>query len=50
MVAIIAADNSSGKHCGTGVVPDETFTLAENDEVTIQISGIGTLKNRVTIV
>ncbi len=35
---------------GTGVVPDETFTLAENDEVTIQISGIGTLKNRVTVV
>jgi len=35
---------------GTGVVPDESFTLAANDRVTIQISGIGTLENTVVVV
>ncbi len=35
---------------GTGVVPAETFTLAEQDEVTITIDGIGQLQNRVAIV
>jgi 2-dehydro-3-deoxy-D-arabinonate dehydratase len=35
---------------GTGVVPDESFTLAANDHVTITISGIGTLENTVTVV
>lgn len=35
---------------GTGVVPDESFTLAANDRVTITISGIGTLENTVAVV
>lgn len=35
---------------GTGVVPDESFTLAPHDHVTIIISGIGRLENAVTIV
>ena len=32
---------------GTGVVPDDDFTLAEKDVVSIHISGIGTLENNV---
>ena len=32
---------------GTGIVPDQNFTLQENDEVSIQIDPIGTLKNIV---
>ena len=35
---------------GTGIVPPETFTLAERDEIAISISGIGTLKNVVVTV
>ena len=35
---------------GTGVVPDESFTLQQGDEVTIDISGIGRLQNTVTVV
>ena len=35
---------------GTGVVPDESFTLQEGDDVTIDISGIGRLRNVVTLV
>ena len=35
---------------GTGIVPPETFTLAEQDEIVIAISGIGTLKNSVVVV
>ena len=35
---------------GTGVVPDESFTLHDGDEVTIEISGIGRLTNTVTVV
>lgn len=35
---------------GTGVVPDESFTLQANDHVTIAISGIGTLENTVAVV
>ena len=35
---------------GTGVVPDESFTLAPGDRVTIAISGIGTLENVVRTV
>jgi len=35
---------------GTGVVPDESFTLAAGDRVTITISGIGTLENVVRTV
>jgi 2-dehydro-3-deoxy-D-arabinonate dehydratase len=35
---------------GTGVVPDDSFTLRANDVTEIEISGIGTLKNTVTVV
>ena len=35
---------------GTGVVPDDDFTLAESDVVRITISGIGTLENSVAVV
>ena len=35
---------------GTGVVPDESFTLAEGDGVTIEIDGIGRLENTVRVV
>jgi len=35
---------------GTGIVPPDDFTLAERDEVIIRISGIGMLRNRVTVV
>ena len=35
---------------GTGVVPPDTFTLAERDTITIDISGIGSLSNSVVIV
>lgn len=35
---------------GTGVVPDEHFTLQPADRVRIEISGIGVLENEVTLV
>ena len=35
---------------GTGVVPDDDFTLAAGDVVRIAISGIGTLGNKVGVV
>jgi 2-dehydro-3-deoxy-D-arabinonate dehydratase len=35
---------------GTGVVPPDTFTLKEKDEVGIEITGIGLLKNPVAVV
>ena len=35
---------------GTGVIPPDSFTLQTGDEIEIQISGIGTLKNSVTVV
>jgi 2-dehydro-3-deoxy-D-arabinonate dehydratase len=35
---------------GTGVVPNDDFTLQPKDEVKITISGIGTLVNTVTVV
>jgi 2-dehydro-3-deoxy-D-arabinonate dehydratase len=35
---------------GTGIVPPDTFTLRERDEVEIEISGIGSLQNRVVTV
>lgn len=34
---------------GTGIVPPDDFTLAAGDEISISITGIGTLKNRVVI-
>ena len=35
---------------GTGVVPADTFTLQAKDEIIIEISGIGTLRNAVEVV
>ena len=35
---------------GTGVVPPDTFTLQERDVVQIEITGIGVLRNSVTVV
>jgi 2-dehydro-3-deoxy-D-arabinonate dehydratase len=35
---------------GTGIVPAETFTLQAGDDIGIEISGIGRLKNPVTVV
>jgi 2-dehydro-3-deoxy-D-arabinonate dehydratase len=35
---------------GTGIIPQDNFSLAENDRVSIEISGIGTLTNTVAIV
>ena len=35
---------------GTGVVPDDTFTLRAKDVVEIEISGIGLLQNPVAVV
>jgi len=35
---------------GTGIVPDESFTLAAGDRITIDIDGIGTLDNHVLVV
>ena len=35
---------------GTGVVPDDDFTLVADDVVRIAISGIGTLENKVAVV
>lgn len=35
---------------GTGVVPPESFTLAEGDEVEITIEGLGRLRNTVEVV
>ncbi len=35
---------------GTSLVPDDSFTLRENDTVAISIDGIGTLENQVTTV
>jgi len=35
---------------GAGIVPPDSFTLADGDRVRITISGIGTLENSVTVV
>ena len=35
---------------GTAIVPDESFTLAEDDHVSIDLEKIGTLENDVTVV
>jgi 2-dehydro-3-deoxy-D-arabinonate dehydratase len=35
---------------GTGVVPDDDFTLAVDDVIRIKILGIGTLENAVATV
>jgi 2-dehydro-3-deoxy-D-arabinonate dehydratase len=35
---------------GTGIVPPDQFTLQEQDEIEIHISGIGVLRNPVIVV
>jgi 2-dehydro-3-deoxy-D-arabinonate dehydratase len=35
---------------GTGIVPPDTFTLQESDQIAIKISGIGWLRNHVVLV
>ncbi|WP_232071596.1 hypothetical protein [Phytohabitans flavus] len=35
---------------GTGVVPERDFTLRAGDVVTIDVAGVGTLRNPVTVV
>jgi len=35
---------------GTGIIPPDDFTLADHDKVIIEISGIGSLTNTVTVV
>ena len=35
---------------GTGIVPDESFTLHPGDRVTIRVDGVGALENTVTTV
>ncbi|WP_433633959.1 fumarylacetoacetate hydrolase family protein [Halomicrococcus sp. NG-SE-24] len=35
---------------GTSLVPDEEFTLQEDDELTLTVESIGTLENTVTVV
>jgi len=35
---------------GTGIIPPNDFTLAERDEIHIEISGIGSLQNPVVVV
>ena len=35
---------------GTGIVPDESFSLQAGDLVTVDIAGIGTLTNPVVLV
>ncbi|NDE28994.1 MAG: 2-hydroxyhepta-2,4-diene-1,7-dioate isomerase, partial [Flavobacteriia bacterium] len=32
---------------GTGIVPDDSFTLQQKDQIKITIEGIGTLQNEV---
>jgi 2-dehydro-3-deoxy-D-arabinonate dehydratase len=39
--------NGSFLMTGTGVVPDDSFSLEQNDEVSITITGIGTLTNPI---
>jgi fumarylacetoacetate (FAA) hydrolase family protein len=35
---------------GTGIVPPDDFTLTDHDKIMIEVSGIGTLTNTVTVV
>ncbi len=35
---------------GTGIIPPDSFTLQNSDEIAIEISGIGRLCNKVTVV
>jgi 2-dehydro-3-deoxy-D-arabinonate dehydratase len=52
LVAWLGRDNSFPSGCylltGTGIVPNDAFTLAAGDEVEITIEPVGTLRNRVS--
>jgi 2-dehydro-3-deoxy-D-arabinonate dehydratase len=51
LVEYLFRDHSFPHGCflltGTGIVPPDSFTLQSNDEISISIDGIGTLKNTV---
>lgn len=51
LIEFLYRDNSFPQGCvlltGTGIVPDDNFTLQSNDEISITIGPIGTLVNRV---
>ena len=51
LIAYLYRDNTFPQGCvlltGTGIVPDDTFTLQEGDWISIQIDGVGTLENFV---
>lgn len=51
LVEFLFRDNSFPEGCflmtGTGIVPPDSFTLASGDEISISITGIGTLCNVV---
>lgn len=53
LVRYLYQDNLFTKGCflftGTGIVPPDSFTLQERDEVRITIDGIGTLVNTVSL-
>jgi 2-dehydro-3-deoxy-D-arabinonate dehydratase len=52
LVAYLTRHNPIPEECvlltGTSLVPPESFTLEERDEIGIEIEGIGTLRNSVT--
>ena len=60
LVAGLQTPGVSGRHApdaaldrlltGTGVVPDNDFTLAAQDVVRIHVSGIGAIENPVVVV
>ncbi len=51
LIEYLYRDNSFPQGCilltGTGIVPEDTFTLQKDDEISITIEAIGTLVNRV---
>ena len=51
LIEYLYRDNSFPQGCilltGTGIVPDDTFSLQLDDEISITIQAIGTLTNRV---
>lgn len=53
LVRYLYQDNIFPKGCflftGTGIVPPDSFTLRERDEIRISIDGIGTLVNTVSL-
>jgi 2-dehydro-3-deoxy-D-arabinonate dehydratase len=51
LVSFLFRDNSFPQGAllmtGTGIIPEDTFTLASHDVIRIQIGGIGVLENTV---